>query len=238
MSTVLITGSSRGIGLEFVKQYAADGASVIATCRNPESAQDLRAIAKDFGDTVSIEQLDVTDAGSISTLAKKYHGQPIDILINNAGVSGPRGPNGEHIHQQAFGTLNYGAWLDVFDANTLGPLRVAEAFVDNVAASDEKKIVTLSSTMGSIVESTMPAFHYSTSKAALNKAISLLAGAVKERGIVAAAYCPGHVKTELGGQGATLEPEESVAGLRNLFSNLTMEGAGTYTRYNGETIAW
>lgn len=238
MSTVLITGSSRGIGLEFVKQYAADGASVIATCRSPEGAKNLQAIAKDFGGTVNIEQLDVTDADSVSALAEKFRGRPIDILINNAGVPGPREPNRENLYQQLFGSLNYEAWLDVLNANTLGPLRVAEAFVENVAASEEKKIVTLSSTMGSIVEANAPAFIYCTSKTALNKAIVLMAGVLKERGVIAAAFCPGHVKTELGGQDATIEPEDSVAGLRNLFSNLTMEDAGTYTRYNGETIAW
>ena len=238
MITTLLTGSNRGIGLEFVRQYAADGAEVIATCRNPAEAGDLQKIAKVSDGRVLIEQLDVIDSESIKTLARKYQGKPIDILINNAGVPGPRGPDNEKLNEQRFGTLNYDAWLDVMSVNTLGPIRVAEAFVENVAISNQKKIVTLSSTMGSIQERPYPIFLYCTSKTALNKAISILAVALKDRNIIAALFCPGHVKTELGGEGATVEVEDSVAGLRELFSELTLDDSGTYTRYNGETVAW
>ena len=238
MITTLLTGSNRGIGLEFVRQYAADGAEVIATCRNPAEAGDLQKIAKVSDGRVLIEQLDVIDSESINTLARKYQGKPIDILINNAGVPGPRGPDNEKLNEQRFGTLNYDAWLDVMSVNTLGPIRVAEAFVENVAISNQKKIVTLSSTMGSIQERPYPIFLYCTSKTALNKAISILAVALKDRNIIAALFCPGHVKTELGGEGATVEVEDSVAGLRELFSELTLDDSGTYTRYNGETVAW
>ncbi len=236
--TILVTGSSRGIGLEFVRQYAADGADVIATCRSPDDAQDLQAIANISDGRVLIDQLDVTGLASVNELAKKYKGKPIDILINNAGVAGPRGPNNEKLSDQKFGTLNYDAWLDVLNVNTLGPIRVAEAFVENVALGNEKKIVTLSSTMGSIQESLYPIFLYCTSKTALNKAISILAVALKDRDIIAALFCPGHVKTDLGGEGASVEVEDSVAGLRELFSRLTMDDSGTFTRYNGETVAW
>ncbi len=238
MITTFVTGSSRGIGLEFVRQYAANGAEVIATCRAPDEAHDLQDIAKTSDGRVLIDQLDVTDAASVNALAQKYLGKPIDILINNAGVPGPRGPNNEKLNDQKFGTLNYEAWLDVMNVNTLGPIRVAEAFVENVALGHEKKIVTLSSTMGSIQEMPYPIFLYCTSKTALNKAISILAVALKDRNIIAALFCPGHVKTELGGEGASVEVEDSVAGLRKLFSQLTMEDSGTYTRYNGEIVAW
>lgn len=238
MTTVLVTGSNRGIGLELVRQYTQAGSKVIATSRNPQTADELKEVAKQYGDQVLIERMDVTDADSIVEIANKYRDQPIDILINNAGVPGPREPNQEKLHEQFFGSLNYNAWLDVLNANTLGPMRVAEAFVDQVAASEQKKIVTLSSTMGSIVEATMPAFLYSTSKTALNKAVTLMAEVLKERGIIAAAFCPGHVKTELGGQDALLEPVESVEGLRKLFDGLSMKDSGSYKRYNGETIAW
>jgi NAD(P)-dependent dehydrogenase (short-subunit alcohol dehydrogenase family) len=238
MITTFVTGSSRGIGLEFVRQYAADGAEVIATCRNPAEARDLQELANVYDGRVLIDQLDVTDSVSVSALARKYKGKPIDILINNAGIPGPRGPNNEKLNDQRFGTLNYDAWLDVININTLGPIRVAEAFVENVALGNEKKIVTLSSTMGSIQEMPYPIFLYSTSKTALNKAISILAVALKERDIIAALFCPGHVKTDLGGEGASVEVKDSVAGLRELFSRLTMADSGTYTRYNGETVAW
>ena len=238
MQTIFVTGSNRGIGLEFVRQYAAAGARVIATCRNPEQADDLQALANASAQTVIVERLDVTDAESIGVLAQKYAGEPVDILINNAGAPGPRGPNNEKLGDQKFGSLNYDAWLDLVNVNTLGPVRVAEAFVENVALGHEKKIVTLSSTMGSIQEMPYPVFLYSTSKTALNKAISILAVALRDRGIIAALFCPGHVKTDLGGEGASVEVEDSVAGLRQLFSRLTMDDAGTYTRYNGVTVAW
>ena len=238
MQTIFVTGSNRGIGLEFVRQYAAAGARVIATCRNPEQADDLQALANASAQTVIVERLDVTDAESIGVLAQKYAGEPVDILINNAGAPGPRGPNNEKLGDQKFGSLNYDAWLDLVNVNTLGPVRVAEAFVENVALGHEKKIVTLSSTMGSIQEMPYPVFLYSTSKTALNKAISILAVALRDRGIIAALFCPGHVKTDLGGEGASVEVEDSVAGLRQLFSRLTMDDTGTYTRYNGVTVAW
>lgn len=238
MITTLVTGSNRGIGLELVRQYAADGAEVIATCRKPEDAHELREIADVSRGRVTIEPLDVTDTVSINALAKKFAGKAIDILINNAGVPGPRGTNNEKLNEQRFGTLNYDAWFDVINVNTFGPMRVSEAFVENVVLSKQKKIVTLSSTMGSIQEAPYPIFSYCTSKTALNKAISILAVALKDRGIIAALFCPGHVKTDLGGEGATVEVEDSVAGLRKLFSRLTMEDSGTYTRYNGEIVAW
>ena len=109
MITIFITGSNRGIGLEFVRQYAADGAEVIATCRNPSEAHDLQEIANASDGRVLIEQLDVMDPENIKVLAKKYEGKPIDILINNAGVIGPRDPNRERLKEQFFGTLNYDA---------------------------------------------------------------------------------------------------------------------------------
>lgn len=238
MITIFVTGSNRGIGLEFVRQYTSDGAEVIATCRNPDAADDLQAIAETSHGRVLVEQLDVSDPGSIKALAQKYEGKPIDILINNAGVIGPRDPNQERLKEQFFGTLNYDAWLDVMNVNALGPIRVAEAFIENVALGTEKKIVTLSSTVGSIEEGPHPVFIYSTSKTALNKAVSVLALALQDKGIIAALFCPGHVKTDLGGEDADVEVEDSVAGLRELISGLTMDDSGTFTRYNGETVAW
>lgn len=238
MTTIFVTGSNRGIGLEFVRQYAADGAEVIASCRNPSDANDLQEIANVSGGRVLIEQLDVIDPGTIQALAQKYEGKPIDILINNAGVIGPRDPNRERLKEQIFGTLNYDAWQDVMNVNALGPIRVTEAFIENIALGKEKKIVMLSSTVGSIEEGPYPVFIYSTSKTALNKAVSVLAVALQDRGIVAALFCPGHVKTDLGGEDADVEVEDSVAGLRELISGLTMDDSGTFTRYNGETVAW
>ena len=239
MTTILITGSSRGIGLEFARQYAEAGARVIATCRQPDQAEELQLLAQEQGRHIVVEPLDVGEQESVLALARKYKGEPIDILINNAGVIGPRDPNKAKLHEQFFGSLNYEAWSDVMNINTFGPLRIAEAFIENVTQSNEKKIVMISSTIGSIVESSdIPVFLYSTSKAALNKATNLMAGVLKDRDVIAAAFCPGHVKTELGGDGAALEPEASVAGLRALIAKLSLKDSGTFTRYNGEPISW
>ena len=238
MPAVLITGTNRGIGLGFVRHYAEDGWDVIACCRNPSAAVDLMKTADQSGGRVQIESLDIADHASVDALAKKYAGKPIYVLINNAGVSGPRDPNREQLYRQRFGTIDYEAWEDVFRINTMGPLKVAEAFVDNVAASEGKKIVTLSSTMGSIQEGTMPVFLYGSSKAAVNKVVAMMATDLKQRGIIAVIFCPGHVKTELGGADATVEVDDSVAGMRKMIAALTLDDSGSYTRYNGETVAW
>ncbi|RMF96329.1 MAG: SDR family NAD(P)-dependent oxidoreductase, partial [Gammaproteobacteria bacterium] len=176
MPTVLLTGASRGLGLEFARQYLADGWRVIATCRNPDQAGELQALSGP-GELL-VESLDVTDAAAIDALAGRY-AEPIDLLLNNAGIIGPL-PFPEHIHRQHFGSLDYDLWLDVFRTNTLGPVRLAEAFVEQVAASEQKKIVSLSSTVGSISERDTPAFAYATSKTALNKAMTLLASLLRE----------------------------------------------------------
>ena len=126
----------------------------------------------------------------------------------------------------------------VFDVNTTGVLRVSEAFLDNVLASEQKKIITLSSTVGSLQESLIPAFAYCTSKTAVTKAVQLLAEVLRERNIIAMAFCPGHVKTRMGAMGGTVEIPDSVSGMRGLIAGFTLEDAGTFRRYNGETVAW
>ena len=238
MTTVLITGASRGLGLELVRQYAAAGARVIATCRNPAQSPDLAALAARHPGAIGVEALEVTDHAAIDALSAKYSGQPIDILINNAGDIGPRDPHRTRLHEQQFGTLNYAELRRVLEINTLAPLKVAEAFVEQVAASAQKQMIFVSSTTGSNVEGQYPIFAYCSSKAALNKVVTMLAIALRPRGIVCAAVCPGYVKTRLGGDAALLGVEESITGLRRVISGLTLERTGTFTRYNGETIAW
>lgn len=234
MPTVLLTGASRGLGLEFARQYLADGWRVIATCRNPDQAGELQALSGP-GELL-VESLDVTDAAAIDALAGRY-AEPIDLLLNNAGIIGPL-PFPEHIHRQHFGSLDYDLWLDVFRTNTLGPVRLAEAFVEQVAASEQKKIVSLSSTVGSISERDTPAFAYATSKTALNKAMTLLASLLRERGIIVALLCPGYVKTRMDFGTAEIEIPDSVSGMRRLIAGFDIGDSGSFTRYNGERIAW
>ena len=162
MPTVLITGANRGIGFEFARQYLADGWQVYAACRDPTSASELRQLAEDSGERLRILAMDVTDARSVKAAAE-LAGEPIDLLLNNAGVGGAR--------NQTIGSIDYDAWAKVLDVNTMGPLRVSEAFVEHVAQSDRKLIVTLTSGMGSIADNTSGgSIAYRSSKAAVTRA--------------------------------------------------------------------
>ena len=237
MSTILITGANRGLGLEFARQYAEDGWKVIACCRNPDQADELVNIAAGNSDVV-IEQLDVTDHGAIDELGKKYEGVPIDVLLNNAGIIGPI-PIAENIQRQHFGSMEYDVWEDVLRVNTFAPVKMAEVFLENVAASEQKKIITISSTVGSITEMAIPGLAYASSKTALNRVMTIIAGQVKNREIIVAMYCPGYVKTRMDAFGyAMVEIPDSIAALRPMIADLTIEQTGSYTGHDGRTIGW
>ncbi len=236
MPRVLITGANRGIGFEFVSQYASEGWHVIACCRDPEGAGALQDIARTSDGRIRIASLDVLDHSTIDAVAAGYRGEPIDVVINNAGIPGPRG---ESIAGQQFGTLDYDEWLHVLRTNTLGPMKVSEAFADNVAASEQKKIVHISSTIGSNAEAQLQAFVYSSSKAALTKVSTLMAEALRERGITVLALCPGHVKgVGMAGSAGSTDARESIAGMRKVIGRAGLADSGSYRRYNGETIAF
>src|SRR5208283_3475026 len=145
MSTVLITGAGRGLGLEFVRQYAADGWSVLATARDPAKYAELEALTKAAAGRIRVFMLDVVDHAAIDALAERLAGTPIDVLINNAGTMGAQSFAGQGMQAQRLGKSDYEDWTHTFRVNTLGPMKMAEAFVDHVAASAQKKIVTLSS---------------------------------------------------------------------------------------------
>jgi NAD(P)-dependent dehydrogenase (short-subunit alcohol dehydrogenase family) len=238
MPTVLITGASRGLGLEFARQYAASGWDVIATARDPAKAEELARLKRQWSGSLNVETLDVTHAQQIEWLAGKYANAAVDVLINNAGDIGPRGAHRELIHKQYFGSLDYEAWRRVFEVNLFAPVRIAEAFTEHVERSAQKKMIFISSTTGSNAEGTHAVFAYCSSKAALNKCVTMLAMALRESGIIAAALCPGHVKTELGGANATIDAGTSITGLRKVIARLTLADSGSFTRYNGERIAW
>ncbi|MGI8853298.1 MAG: SDR family NAD(P)-dependent oxidoreductase [Methyloceanibacter sp.] len=161
MPSTLITGANRGLGLEFARKYLGDGWQVYATCRNPATASELRRLAENSDDKLRILAMDVTDPASIQAAATELDGEAIDLLLNNAGIIGPQG--------QAIGNIDYKAWVQVFAINTMGPMRVSEAFVEHVARSNRKLIVTLTSGMGSITDNTSGgSILYRSSKAAVN----------------------------------------------------------------------
>ncbi len=231
MQTVMITGASRGIGLEFVRQYHADGWRVFACCRTPGQADELAGIASQSDGRVTIHQLDVDDAASVSALRAELGGQPLDVLINNAGVIGQR--------NAARGDIDYGAWQDCLVTNVFGPTRVAEAFADNVVASDQKKLITISSRMGSIGETRAAnSIVYRSSKAAVNMVMKILANDLGSQGAIVTSFHPGWVRTDMGGAAADISPQESAGGIRRVIAELTSADNGAFRNYDGAVIPW
>ena len=231
MPSTLITGANRGIGLEFARQYLADGWQVYAACRDPSSASELRRLANPSDKKLQIMALDVADAASIKAAATELERQAIDLLLNNAGVMGPRG--------QTIGNIDYDAWAKVLDANTMGPMRVSEAFVDQVARSDRKLIVTLTSGMGSLADNTSGgSIAYRSSKAAVNMVMRSLAIDLAPRGITCVVVNPGWVQTDMGGPHARISPTESVTKLRRLIDTLRPAQSGEFFNYDGREYPW
>jgi len=252
--TVLITGANRGIGLEFTRQYAARGWNVIATTRNPEAATALKQLAADRPN-VTIDRLDITRDSDVTALAAKYRGRLIDLLVNNAALL-------DGLDRQLLGELDYELFSRTFDVNAIGPMRVTEAFLDNVAASNQKKIITLSSAAGSHGLLNPPAnlYPYRASKAALNFLMHNLALDVAKRGIVVGLLNPGLVDTRgvlnlkpgesppeefanlmpliRAGKIQLITPEESVKAMLELIDGLTPARSGVFLNYDGQTLPW
>lgn len=234
--TVFITGSNRNIGLEFVKQFSENNWNVIATARNPEEAKELQTIAAEQ-DNVVIEQLDVTDHEQIESLAEKYRDQPIDILLSNAALT-PR-------YKSAFKKIK-GVDFDIarssFEINVLGPLKLIQSFMPNVEKSQGKKIIALSSKVGSFSERPKIPFmySYSISKAALNSLLYSLSFESKRKNIVVVAISPGMVNTTPGMKlPGAIETEESVTKMMQVIDDLTMADNGHFIDYeDGRQLAW
>ena len=225
---ILITGTNRGIGLEFVKQYATDGWNVIACCRDPQSATALQALASAHHN-IQIMPLDVADFAQIDALALQLKGQKIDVLINNAGV----------YPESSLGHVNYESWATAFKINSMAPLKMAEAFMPHVAASRLKKIVTLSSKMGSLDDNTSGgSYIYRTSKTAVNMVMKSLSIDLKPNGIAVVTLHPGWVQTDMGGPNGLIDTQTSVTGLRKVIANLALANSGKFIAFDGEEIAW
>jgi len=219
MPSILITGANRGLGLEFAKQYAEAGYRVFASAREPQKARELHTLATAHP-ALSVHALDAGEPESVAALARDLAGQPLDILLNNAGVMGPK--------QQSLGHIDYVGMLDAFKVNSIAPLRVAEAFLENVAKSDRKLIAALTSGMGSIADTSGGSYAYRASKAALNMSYRNLAIDLKSRGIIAVVINPGWVQTDMGGAGAPLAPSASIAAMRKVFDGLSLADTGKF----------
>ena len=228
--TILITGASRGIGLELANIFSDHNWNVLACCRHPDAAGDLKKLA-DARKNLNTYALDVTDDDAITRLAAGLEGKPIDILFNNAGIFGP--------NDQPFGNTSSDEWLDVMRTNVIALMKIAESFVDNVASSQRKIIASMGSMMGSIADNGSGGYYiYRSSKTALNMVVKSLSIDLQSRGITAVVFHPGWVKTDMGGPQAPTSPEESAAGLYRVLVNLTGKDNGRFLTFEGKELPW
>lgn len=225
MPTVLITGASRSIGLELTRQYADAGWRVIATCRAPARADALRTLAGD----IAVERLDVTSPDDLLALVEKLRSRPIDLLFLNAGLNPQSGAS--------TADTDYAVWPEVFAVNVIGPVRIATAFMKNVAASQGRTIVAMGSMAGSFASATRGNLVYRTSKAALHSAFKALAADAAERGVVAVVMHPGRVRVARAPDNP-LDPADSVAGMRRVIAGLTPADNGAFLGHDGARLPW
>lgn len=247
--TVLITGANRGIGLGFARHYAEQGWNVIATARNPDEAGALHELGRQFVHIV-IEELDVLDADQRAFLSDKYTGVPIDLLINNAAFHG--GDPGDHM----LGNYEYSTFERYMSVNVFGPLAISEAFIESVAASEQKKLVTLTTGLASLTSPPpISCFQFqSISKAAANRAMRELQGELRSRGIIVALISPGRVDTDglaaagracapvaseqIAGLPEPLSVEASVAAMANVIADLDESYDGSHLDLHGNVVPW
>lgn len=228
MATWLITGANRGIGLELVRQGAAAGHKLIAAARDPSSAHELSKVAMQ-GDVLTIA-LDVAEPVSIARAKQEIGEGPIDLLVNNAGIMGPK--------RQSVLDMDFDGFVRTLAVNTLGPLRVTQAFLPNLEAARGAKVAALSSLMGSFTFSGAQQIAYSASKTALNRIMHALAAELKAKGIAVGLFSPGWVRTAMGGAGAPLQVEDSVAGLIRQFAALSLTTSGEFRNHDGKPLPW
>jgi NAD(P)-dependent dehydrogenase (short-subunit alcohol dehydrogenase family) len=247
--TVLITGANQGIGLEFAKQYAARGWTVIATHRRTTTPEELATLAAKYP-KVRVERMDVTDAAQIEALGAKLKGVPIDILLSNAGLvrTDPVEKVGGNTNQM-FGTLDYELLDDFIHTNVAGPLKISETFIANVKASKQKKIVAISSAAASVsVPPFMPNgspvpdhYWYRISKAALNSAMRLLSAQFKNDGVTVVMFHPGGVQVESFGNvklPGFVPPEEAIGKMIRTIDGLTVKDSGRFLDNDGKDHPW
>lgn len=231
MKAILITGANRGLGLAFVQYYLGNGWHVLACCRQPAQATVLNQLKIQYPNQLQLFPLDVTSKEKVDQLANKLKDIDIDILLNNAGVWGPK--------ETALGTINDDDWQTIFATNTLAPLFIAQAFAKQVANSQLKIMASISSNLASIGGNNEGDIYlYRSSKAALNAIVKSLSVDLKSEGITVVALHPGWVKTDMGGEGASLEPAESAARLSQVLDTLNITQTGQFISHEGNELSW
>ncbi len=231
MKTVLVTGANRGLGLEFCKQYAEAGWQVIAGCRKPSNANDLNQLAQQYT-TIQVLALDVSDHQQIDDLALSLKDVSLDLLISNAGVYGDSAGHG-------FGAINYQDWQNTLAINVLAGVKLAEAFTEALAKSEQGVFVAISSLMGSIADNDSGgSILYRSSKAALNAAMTSVAIDIKPAGVGVLIFHPGWVRTDMGGPNGLCDTPESIAGMREQIGQFTMQKTGQFVKYDGTKMPW
>ncbi len=231
MPTLLITGANRGLGLEFTKQYLADGWKVIACARHPEKSEELQKLKQAHPSLLELTSLDVTDLSAIEALGQKFKQTPIDLLISNAGIYGG--------DRQEFGSIDYLAWQEIFKTNTLASMKLAESFLDSIQLGQKKCFMAITSKMGSIADNTSGGYYlYRSSKAALNMVIKSLSVDWQPYGITCLVLHPGWVQTDMGGAQAPLKPTQSVKGMIQVLSKVSLADTGRFLDFQGKEILW
>lgn len=226
--TVLITGTNRGLGLEFAEQYSQLGWKVLACCRDLNNANKLFNLQKKFS-SIEILKLDVGNLNDINALSNKLKDRAIDVLINNAGI----------YRSGSLGNVDPEAWIESFKINTIAPYILIEAFISQIMKSDLKKIISITSKMGSIDDNTSGgSYIYRTSKTALNSMMRSLTHDLTSKGVSTLTLHPGWVRTDMGGSNAWINSSESVIGMIKQIKKLSKENSGQYLDYAGKTIKW
>ena len=228
MSSVLVTGANRGLGYEFVKQYSEKGFNVFACCRNIGHAKNLTELVV-ASSNIKIYELDVSNIKSIKILSEQLQDKKIDVLINNAGI----------YRSSSVGNINYDEWLESFKINTIAPYQIIENFLDQIINSDLRKVISITSKMGSIDDNTSGgSYIYRSSKTALNSMMRSLTYDLKNQGIATLTLHPGWVRTDMGGPGGWIDAFESVQGMIKQIDKLTIDDSGKYLDYAGKYINW
>ena len=230
MATVLITGTNRGLGLEFVKHFLGRSDTVIATCRDSSSATELQALAAN-NENLSLKNLDVSDEQSMAAFATELKDTPIDVFISNAGVYGPRDAN--------FGNVGSSEWEQVIRVNAIAPMLLTQLIIGSLRQGTDKKLVYVTSKMGSIDDNKGGgSYIYRSSKTALNSVVKSLSVDLASEGFSVAVVHPGWVRTDMGGPNGLIDVQTSVGGMLAVIDGLSPDNAGDFFNYDGSLIPW